>query len=216
MTQPHEQRDEVLEQMLDLEVERGVIRTGPLVERFGSADTEQVVADLVADGAVERSGDELTLTPSGRELATTIVRRHRLAERLLRDVIGLEWWKVHREAASWEQVISDDVEARLMELLGDPGTCPHGNPIPGSVNLPDQSDAVLLKDAPEGPISVVRIEEELEEDDDALLLMERIGFIPGRNAEIAGSDDEGVKVIGSVADGVLPPHVARMTWVRTA
>ena len=60
------------------------------------------------------------------------MRKHRLAERLLVDVIGLEWHKVHREAGRWEHVISDDVEARLVELLGDPATCPHGNPIPGS------------------------------------------------------------------------------------
>ena len=69
---------------------------------------------------------------SGRALAEKVVRKHRLAERLLVDVIGLEWHKVHLEAGRWEHVISDDVEARLVELLGDPATCPHGNPIPGS------------------------------------------------------------------------------------
>ena len=72
------------------------------------------------------------LTDKGRALATTVVRRHRLAERLLVDVIGLEWEKVHREADRWEHAISADVEEKLVVLLGDPATCPHGNPIPGS------------------------------------------------------------------------------------
>ena len=64
-------------------------------------------------------------------LAEKVVRKHRLAERLLVDVIGLAWHKAHLEAGRWEHVISDDVEERLVELLGDPATCPHGNPIPG-------------------------------------------------------------------------------------
>ena len=84
------------------------------------------------DGYVTREGRRLSLTEPGRDLAEKVVRKHRLAERLLVDVIGLEWHKVHREAGRWEHVISDDVEARLVELLGDPATCPHGNPIPGS------------------------------------------------------------------------------------
>ena len=81
----------------------------------------------------------------GRALAEKVVRKHRLAERLLVDVIGLEWHKVHREAGRWEHVISDDVEARLVELLGDPATCPHGNPIPGS-----HSPAPAAKTRPAG------------------------------------------------------------------
>lgn len=212
MSEPHDLRDEVLEQLLDLESGRAVATGADL--RVHGQDVTGTLDQLVDEGHVAREGDTVALTDDGRALAITVVRRHRLAERLLRDVIGLDWWKVHREAASWEQVISDDVEARLVELLGDPGTCPHGNPIPASANTPDQSDAILLQDAPEGPISIVRIAEELEEDDQALLDMERCGFIPGRTAEIAGRDEQGVKVIGSVADGVLPPHVAAMTYVR--
>jgi DtxR family transcriptional regulator, iron-dependent repressor len=88
---------------------------------------------------VTRDGRLLYLTESGQALAERVVRTHRLAERLLVDVIGLEWHKVHREAGRWEHVISDDVEARLVELLGDPSTCPHGNPIPGS-HSPTPSD----------------------------------------------------------------------------
>lgn len=142
------------------------------------------------------------------------MRRHALAERLLHDVIGMEWSKVHHEAETWEHVISDEVEARLVRLLGDPGTCPHGNPIPGSRNAPDQSAAVRLADVRDGSVRVVRITEDLEDDDDALRLLEGCGFVPGRPGEVAGHDDDGsVRIVGSVADAVVPPHVARRTYV---
>ena len=143
------------------------------------------------------------------------LRRHSLAERLLRDVIGLEWSRVHHEAESWEHVISDEVEARLVRLLGDPGTCPHGNPIPGSANAPDQSAAVRLVDVGDGAVHVVRITEDLEADDAALRLLEDCGFIPGRPGEVAGHDRDGsVRVVGAVADAVVPAHIARRTYVQ--
>src|SRR6201986_1478062 len=103
-------------------------------ERLGRSapSVSEMLDRLREDGYVAREGPRLSLTESGQALAGKVVRKHRLAERLLVDVIGLEWHKVHREAGPWEHVISDDVEARLVELLGDPATCPHGNPIPGS------------------------------------------------------------------------------------
>ncbi len=105
-----------------------------IAERLGRSapSVSQMLDRLVEDGYVTRDRRRLSLTDSGRALGEKVVRKHRLAERLLVDVIGLEWHKVHREAGRWEHVISDDVEARLVELLGDPATCPHGNPIPGS------------------------------------------------------------------------------------
>ena len=93
------------------------------------------------------------------------MRKHRLAERLLVDVIGLEWHKVHREAGRWEHVISDDVEARLVELLGDPATCPHGNPIPGShsaATAAEVSTRPLTEVGSGERVRLVRISEEVE------------------------------------------------------
>jgi DtxR family Mn-dependent transcriptional regulator len=216
MAELHDTTEQYLETILELEEEGITPLRARLVERLGvsAPSVSQTVARLEDDGYLVVGEDRvLTLTPPGRELAVSVVRKHRLAERLLRDVIGLEWWKIHREACRWEHAISDDVEEKLIELLGDPGTCPHGNPIPGSVNEPDQSSAILLRDAPEGPVRVVRISEELETDDEALLLMERAGFLPGRDAEVAGRDGDGVRIVGSVADTVLPPHVASLTYV---
>ena len=208
-------RGEVLEALFDLggtvdDRDALAARAGLPAAEVGAVLDALVDADLVERGHASR----VALTPAGTDAAITYVRRHRLAERLLRDVIGLDWWKVHHEAESWEGVISDEVEARLVRLLGDPGTCPHGNPIPGSANRPDQSAAVRLMDATEGAVQVVRITEDLEEDDEALRLLEGCGFIPGRPAEVAGRETDGsVRVVGPVADALLPPHVAQRTYV---
>src|SRR5207237_8600536 len=125
----------------------------------------ETVDRLADQGFVELHGDRsLHLTDSGRRLATTVVRRHRLAERLLVDVIGLEWEKVHREADRWEHAISTDVEEKLVLLLGDPATCPHGTPIPGSKNAGRAYSTMTLSQAPTGPISVRRESDRFETD----------------------------------------------------
>src|SRR5205823_13080070 len=105
-----------------------------LAERLGHAppSVSEMIGRLRGDGFIESEKRALRLTAKGRKRAESVVRKHRLAERLLTDVIGLEWHKTHSEACRWEHVISDDVEAHLVELLGNPTTCPHGNPIPGS------------------------------------------------------------------------------------
>ena len=131
----HDTTEEYLESILAIEEEGVVPMRARLVERLGlsAAAVSETIGRLSDHGYVELHGDRsLHLTDKGRRLATTVVRRHRLAERLLVDVIGLEWEKVHREADRWEHAISSDVEEKLVELLGDPATCPHGNPIPGS------------------------------------------------------------------------------------
>src|SRR5437870_1744084 len=104
-----------------------------LVERLGlsAAAVSETVARLEDQGFVSLNKDRsLHLTDKGRGLATTVVRRHRLAERLLVDVIGLEWEKVHAEAARWEHAISADVEEKLVQLLGDPATARTATPSP--------------------------------------------------------------------------------------
>src|SRR3954454_5000969 len=152
----HDATEEYLETILELEEEGVVPIRARLVERLGvsaPAVSEQVNR-LVGGGYTELLDDRsLRLTSKGRELATTVVRRHRLAERLLVDVIGLEWEKVHREADLWEHVISDDVEEKLIALLGDPATCPHGNPIPGSAHALPEVVVLPLSQASPGPVT---------------------------------------------------------------
>src|ERR1041385_7891292 len=171
MAEMHDTTEEYLESILAIEEEGVVPMRARLVERLGlsAASVSETVGRLRDHGYVELHGDRsLHLTDKGRRLATTVVRRHRLAERLLVDVIGLEWEKVHREADRWEHATPADVEGKLVELLGDPATCPHGNPIPGSHNTIDTSSTTALANAEPGPVVVTRVSERLEVSADAI------------------------------------------------
>jgi DtxR family transcriptional regulator, Mn-dependent transcriptional regulator len=140
-------------------------------------------------------------------------RRHALVERMLADLVGVPWEKVHRQADRWADEVSDELEAHLASLLGDPGTCPHGNPIPGSANIPDQSSAVPLAAAPLGPVRVVRISEAVEEDDVTMARLAAAGFTPGAECEVADTGAGDVAVAGAIADMVIDASTAREVWV---
>jgi DtxR family Mn-dependent transcriptional regulator len=190
----HPPVEEYLETMLALAEEGVPVIQARIAERLGRSapSVSEMLDRLIEDGYVTRDGRRLSLTDSGRALAEKVVRKHRLAERLLVDVIGLEWHKVHREAGRWEHVISDDVEARLVELLGDPATCPHGNPIPGSHSPSPSVPTRPLTEAGEGErVRLLRISEEVELNLGSLTLLDRAGFIPGAVAEVGGRDPDG-------------------------
>ena len=190
----HPPVEEYLETMLGLDEEGVPVIQARIAERLGRAapSVSEMLDRLTDDGYVTREGRRLSLTESGRSLAEKVVRKHRLAERLLVDVIGLEWHKVHHEAGRWEHVISDDVEARLIELLGDPATCPHGNPIPGSHSPAPAVETRPLADVGEGEtVRLVRISEEVEMNLGSLELLDEGGFIPGAVARVSGRDPEG-------------------------
>src|SRR5688572_32316508 len=91
-----------------------------------------MIRRMSSEGLVSVEDSTISLTAPGLELAERVVRRHRLAERFLTDMLGLSWADAHQEAGKWEHVISDAVEAAMTRVLGDPTTCPHGNPIPGT------------------------------------------------------------------------------------
>ena len=141
------------------------------------------------------------------------MRRHRLAERLLVDVIGLEWEKVHREADRWEHAISADVEEKLVELLGDPATCPHGNPIPGSKHKTNAGPTVALARAVPGPITVQRVNEKLETDDDGITLLATARMTPGSAATVVEVGDDGVVVETETGRHSVPARVAENLFV---
>ena len=171
----------------------------------------ETIGRLSDTGSSTSHGDRsLHLTDKGRSLATTVVRRHRLAERLLTDVIGLEWEKVHREAARWEHAISADVEEKLVELLGDPATCPHGNPIPGSheAQAPN-APTVAARDAEPGPITVARISEKLETRRRRPRPRRDAHLMPGCNATIVDRDDDGVTVKTATGEHIVPDERRR-------
>ncbi len=214
MAEMHDTTEEYLETIFEIEEEGIIPIRARLVERLriSAPAVSETVNRLVEQGNVELLDNKrLRLTPKGRAIARSIVRRHRLAERLLVDVIGLEWEKAHREADRWEHAISAEVEEKLVALLGDPATCPHGNPIPGSGRGVDHSVSVLLSDAVAGPVVVKRISERLELDDDALTLIAKARLTPGSDATVVGRDAAGnVRLTTGAGDQVVPVAVARL------
>jgi DtxR family Mn-dependent transcriptional regulator len=170
---------------------------------------------------VARSGRGLELTEKGRARAESVVRKHRLAERFLVDVVGLPWYEAHHEAGRWEHVISDEVEARFVAILHNPTTCPHGNPIPGTVRDPLPQRA--LTEVAEGTlVTLSRITELIEVDRDALVYLNDHGLVPGRRARIRSRAPDGTLTLELDEAGATPrtvaigPALGRQLFVTTA
>ncbi len=190
-----------------------------IAERLGRSapSVSEMLDRLAEDGYVRREGRLVELTDKGSRLAEKVVRKHRLAERLLADVIGLEWHKVHREAGRWEHVISDDVEARLVQLLGDPATCPHGNPIPGAGSPVTAAAERPLADAEPGDhVCLVRISEEVELDTAALAYLDDHHFIPGASATVVARAPDGTLMLDAEGASVaIGAHLSRRLYVSS-
>ncbi len=188
-----------------------------IAERLGRSapSVSEMLERLADDGYVRRDGRVVELTPKGAALAEKVVRKHRLAERLLVDVIGLEWHKAHREAGRWEHVISDEVEARLVELLGDPATCPHGNPIPGTRRVrPAVPQVPLAGVEPGAAVRLERIGEDVEIHMDSLVYLDEHGFVPGATARVAARGPDGTLVLAvGAATVAFGPELAGHLFV---
>jgi DtxR family transcriptional regulator, Mn-dependent transcriptional regulator len=149
----------------------------------------EMIRRLEGAGLVSIDGS-IKLTAAGNTLAEKVVRRHRLAERFLTDILGLSWADAHTEAGKWEHVISEPVEAAMMRVLGDPTTCPHGNPIPGSDYAPPA--AVALDGlAPGSTFTVSRIPEELEFAPGLLKFLEEAAVVPGQIGTVTAASPDG-------------------------
>ena len=182
-----------LRTILELEEENIVPLRARISERLGHSGptVSQTVGRMERDGLVVVSEDRrLELTDSGRQKAIDVMRKHRLAERLLSDVIGLDWVYVHEEACRWEHVMSEQVERRLVELLGHPTESPYGNPIPGLDQLGDVNTNTFAEgviglvraiNEAGGPIegTVRRLAEPVQVDPELLEQLRSAGVIPG-------------------------------------
>lgn len=154
----------------------------------------EMVKRMTEKKLVKVSSGEITLTASGARLATTIVRRHRLAERFLTDILGLSWASAHHEAGKWEHVISPEVEDAIAEKLGNPTTCPHGNPIPGSTYV--ELDLIALSSVdPGNKVTVTRIPEELEFAPGLLEFLEENHLVPGTDAKVIAKSPDGTATV---------------------
>ena len=180
------------------------------------ASVSEHVKRLVSDRLVEQRGRELGFTATGRAMAVVLVRRHRLAEHLLIDIIGLPWHQAHQEAERWERVISADIEARLVEILGDPGACPHGNPIPGSANEVSVADLVALRDVALGSTVVLRrLTEDLELELDVMRFLEESRLMPGARIRVLAIGPDGTMSLEAEGAGAaLGAHLADNLWVE--
>jgi DtxR family Mn-dependent transcriptional regulator len=153
----------------------------------------EMIRRLEGEGLVE-IGKTIVLTDAGVRLAERVVRRHRLAERFLTDMLGLSWAEAHKEAGKWEHVISQQVETAIIRVLHDPTTCPHGNPIPGSDYT--APDTVTLAELAVGKdFTVSRIPEELEFAPGLLEFLEQSSIVPGSKGTITAASPDGTTTV---------------------
>ena len=207
-----------------------------IAERLGHSGptVSQTVARMERDELVHVGSDRrLVLTEEGRSLATRVMRKHRLAELLLTEVIGLEWEYVHDEACRWEHVMSDRVERKIVALLGEHRESPYGNPIPGLDELlgggdPDDEDEFreglhtlveVVDGGLDSPFVVRRLGEPVQVDEDALPLLTQANVRPGARVDVR-ADGERVIIVregGGDSEGVsLPRDVAVHVFVAQA
>ena len=206
-------------------VEEGIVPLrARIAERLHQSGptVSQTVARMERDGLLTVEGDRhLELTAEGTRLAVRVMRKHRLAERLLTDVIGLDWEMVHEEACRWEHVMSENVERRLLELLGNPISSPYGNPIPGLGELGSDTTAEefmagvdplsKVVGAEKGMVLVRRISEEMQKDEVLMSALRRVGALPDHTISVVstaegiliGSGGESAEIVPEAADHIF-------------
>ncbi len=212
-----------LRTILDLEEEHIVPLRARISERLGHSGptVSQTIARMERDGLVRVEGDRhLELTEDGRRKAVHVMRKHRLAERLLADVIGLDWAYVHEEACRWEHVMSEQVERRLLEMLDHPTESPYGNPIPGLEELGDAPAGAFM----DGVVNIVQVARESEGQSKGVIrrlgepvqfepeLLEQLqnaGVLPGAEATIGAAGSYVFLQVEGHGEGLeLPNEVA--------
>jgi DtxR family Mn-dependent transcriptional regulator len=212
-------QQEYLEAIYEMDEEGIPTQQARLAEWLGitPASVSEAVKRLTGRGLVEvGDGRRIGFTSRGRSIARTLVRRHRLAERFLVEIVGLPWHLAHEEATEWGRVISDRVEERIVELLDDPGTCVHGNPIPGSSHRVDQADLRPLHQMGSGDrVRLERLTEDLELDLDVMRFFEDSGLMPGADIRVLSVAPDGNMTIEVGGDKVgLGAHLSDNLWVR--
>ena len=214
----HPAVEQYLETVLELE-EAGIVpMRARIVERLGvsAPAVSETVKRLEREGYLTLDADRvLHLTETGRTYATSMLRKHRLAEVLLVEVLKVPWPQVHEEACRLEHAISDSLERHLVTLLDDPGTCPHGSPIPGSRNAPAEAPRLqALSAVPAGGACVVRrIDEHLQTLVPRMQELEAAGLMPGTHVVVSDAEDGRVHLQVSGRSVDLDATVAAEVYV---
>jgi len=196
-TEHHPAFEEYTETIFELEEDGITVIQARIAERLDVSRpaVSEMMRRMEAEGLVTTDSGTISLTDDGRALATTIVRRHRLAERFLTDMLGLSWTDAHHEAGRWEHVISPVVETALLRVMDQPTTCPHGNPIPGSEYEEPDGTRVLASIEIGTDFKVVRIPEELEFEPGQLEFLENAGLMPGRIGTLVSLAPDGTATL---------------------
>ncbi len=214
-----------LKTVFELEEEGIVPMRARIAERLhhSGPTVSQTVARMERDGLLHVGTDRrLELTDTGRTKAMRVMRKHRLTERLLTDVIGLEWSLVHEEACRWEHVISEEVEKRLVDILDHPHSSPYGNPIPGLEELGEVASAedfrtgvqpLTTAGADGSPVVVRRLGEPLQTDVELLARFAEAGLRPGAEVVVKASAS-GYEV--ALGDAVLELSTAEASHLFVA
>ena len=192
----HPAFEEYCEAVFELNEDDVDVIQARIAERLGVSRpaVSEMIRRLDTEGLVDVDHATITLTDAGLRLAERVVRRHRLAERFLTDILGLSWAEAHKEAGKWEHVISVSVEDAINRVLGDPTTCPHGNPIPGTKY--SAPDTVALVDLKVGAgFTVSRIPEELEFAPGLLEFLEEAAVVPGMKGTITAASPDGTTTV---------------------
>jgi DtxR family transcriptional regulator, Mn-dependent transcriptional regulator len=176
--------------------------------QLSAPTVHEMVGRLERDGYITRAADKsISFTAEGQEHAETIVRRHRLIERFLTDVLKIPWDDVHEEAERLEHAMSPNLEARMMAAIGDAKTCPHGHPIEPGTRI----EGVPLGDTEEGAaVTILRFENEAE---DLLHLFMREGLEPGREGKVSSVDAEHITIDFGEQTATLTRSVAETVSV---
>ena len=212
---------EYLEAVYELGEEGQRVLQARIGERLGlaPATVSEGVKRLIAEGYVTVEGArDISLTEEGRVIAEALVRRHRLAERMLTDILGIQWHLCHEQAEDWEKVMTPEVEeAILAKLSGDP-TCPHGNPIPGMTSAVPWSDLKSVAEMAQGEKGrLTRLLEDIELDHDVLKFLEDHSLMPGHDLSIVEVAPDGTRTLE--VDGAkvaLGADLADNLWVLPA
>ncbi|HEY8731071.1 MAG TPA: metal-dependent transcriptional regulator [Candidatus Limnocylindria bacterium] len=207
--------EEYLQAIYTLADESGHVVSARLAEflGFSAPAVSEMVHRLERDGLVSLDGHkEVHLTTTGKLQADSVVRRHRLAERFLVEVLGFEWWKTHEEAERLEHAMSPEMEARMVRVLGDPQTCPHGNPMPGVAATPTRPLETLGRGE---RAAVVRIPDQYEHEHGFLEYLDSQGVRPGVVIELI---ERGPTLLTISIDGAvrsLRPDCGQKVWMAT-
>ena len=212
---------EYLEAVFELGEEGKQVLQARIGERLGlaAATVSEGMKRLIADGYVEVDASrEVSLTARGRALAEALVRRHRLAERMLVDILGIAWHLCHEQAEDWEKVMTPEVEEAILAKLSGEPTCPHGNPIPGTRSAIPWSDLVPVAEMHMGDRGrLTRLLEDVELNHDVLAYLETNDLLPGRDLELVEIAPDGTRTLDLQGRQVgLDQRLAGNLWVLPA